>query len=306
MRLVTFSTNGQSERLGILSGTRVYDASAIPSLPADMLSFLALGEPAIDAARNSLEQIQRSALQGHALEQVKLSAPIPRPGKILCMAGNYTTHTSAGQWPAVDGARSLPQCFLKPSTSVLAPGGIIQLPWFSEQVDWELELAVVIGKTSKRVPPERVMEYVAGYTIFLDISARSFTFEKRPGDEEFWFLGKYMDTFGPMGPCLVLKDEIENPHNLRMTLKVNGDIKQDGNTSQMILKIPEIVSAISQLLTLEPGDLISTGTCGGVGYSTGTFLKPGDLITGEIELLGTISTSVKLDPSTLRTASDRP
>jgi 2-keto-4-pentenoate hydratase/2-oxohepta-3-ene-1,7-dioic acid hydratase in catechol pathway len=181
-----------------------------------------------------------------------------------------------------------------PSTCVIGPGETVAWPVYSEQIDYELELAVVIGRTAKRIRAQDAPDCIAGYTIANDVSARSVTFKKarqqRPWDEFYdWLNGKWADGFCPMGPCLVTKDEIPNVQNLKMALKVNDEVRQNANTSQMIYTVADIVSFLSHLMTLEPGDVICTGTPSGVGVATGNFLKAGDKIECSIEGLGVLT-----------------
>jgi 2-keto-4-pentenoate hydratase/2-oxohepta-3-ene-1,7-dioic acid hydratase in catechol pathway len=180
-----------------------------------------------------------------------------------------------------------------PATAVANPGDEIPWPVYSETIDYELELAVVIGRKVKTVIPDKAIEVIAGYTIVNDVSARTVTFKKdravRPWDEFYdWLNGKWADSFCPMGPYLLTADEIEDVQNLDMKLTVNGQVRQKANTSQMIHTVAQIVSFLSHLMTLEPGDIIATGTPSGVGLATGNYLKVGDRIEASIEKLGTL------------------
>jgi 2-keto-4-pentenoate hydratase/2-oxohepta-3-ene-1,7-dioic acid hydratase in catechol pathway len=184
-----------------------------------------------------------------------------------------------------------------PATAVAGPGEQIPWPAYSETIDYELELAVVMGRKAKAVPPDRAPEIVAGYTIANDVSARTVTFKKnrteRPWDEFYdWLNGKWADGFCPMGPYLLTADEIEDVQNLDMTLKVNDEVRQKANSSQMIHPVAEIVSFLSHLMTLEPGDVIATGTPSGVGFATGNYLQAGDKIEAAIEKLGTLTNTL--------------
>jgi len=184
---------------------------------------------------------------------------------------------------------------------VANPGDEIPWPAYSETIDYELELAVVIGRKVKAVPIDQALDVIAGYTMVNDISARTVTFKKsraeRPWDEFYdWLGGKWADGFCPIGPYLLTADEIEDVQNLGMELKVNGEVRQDANTSQMIHTVAQIVSFLSNLMTLEPGDIIATGTPSGVGFPTGNFLKAGDRIEASIEKLGTLANSLGPKP----------
>ncbi|MGA2916530.1 MAG: fumarylacetoacetate hydrolase family protein [Sedimentisphaerales bacterium] len=232
-----------------------------------------------------------------ALSTVELLAPITNPEKILALAGNYAKHIiEAGlKLGLTESPRktTVPRPFLKPNTVINHPNSVIPWPAYSKEIDYEIELAVVIGKTAKCVSPQKAKEIIGGFTIANDVSARSVTFkearEKRPWDEFYdWLNGKWADGFLPLGPCIVTADEIENPQNLQMTLKVNNQIRQNANTSDMIFNVYEIVSFLSYMMTLEPGDIIATGTPQGVAMATGNFLKAGDKIECEIEKIGTL------------------
>ena len=243
------------------------------------------------------------------LETVTLLAPLPRPGKLLALAGNYAEHIKEAslnrgfELGLSDSPRqtTTPRPFLMPSTVVSNPGDIIPWPAYSKEIDYELELAVVIGKAAKCVDSKDALDYVAGYTIANDVSARSVTFKEargpRPWDEFYdWLNGKWADGFCPLGPYLVTKDEIADVQNLKMTLKVNGQVRQDANTGQMIWTVADIVSFLSHLMTLEPGDIISTGTPSGVAMPTGNFLQAGDQIECTIENLGTLTNTLGEKP----------
>ncbi len=306
MKLVNFVAADQVQRLGIVQDSRVYDLATAwnhrgEAPPwSNMIEFLTAGESALEAAGELAERAEKESLPHYPLHDVVIKAPIPRPPRIWCLADNFRMSSAAQE--SADEIKPTPLIFIKPSTSVIDPGGTIFLPRISDQVDYEIELAAVIGRRGKYISVDRAMDYVVGYTMFNDISARSMTFagwRRRGADEDSidWMTGKWMDTFGPMGPYLVLKQAIPDPHALRMTLKVNGNLKQDGSTGQMINRIPELVSFISHMVALEPGDLISTGTCSGKGVETGVFLKPGDVMVGEIEGLGILQNTVVTEPN---------
>jgi 2-keto-4-pentenoate hydratase/2-oxohepta-3-ene-1,7-dioic acid hydratase in catechol pathway len=239
------------------------------------------------------------------LSSVELLAPIPDPGKILALAGNYAKHIiEAGLKLGLSASprkTTVPRPFLKPNTVINHPNSVISWPVYSKEIDYEIELAVVIGKTTKCVSPQKAKEHIAGYTIANDVSARSVTFkearEKRPWDEFYdWLNGKWADGFLPLGPCIVTAGEIDDPQNLKMTLKVNGQTRQNANTSDMIFNVYEIVSFLSFIMTLEPGDIIATGTPEGVAIATGNFLKAGDKIECTIEKIGTLTNTLGTEP----------
>jgi 2,4-diketo-3-deoxy-L-fuconate hydrolase len=211
---------------------------------------------------------------------VRLGAPICRPSKIVCVGMNYHAHA------AEQGAElpKEPVIFLKSTTSLVGPNDPVVIPRNAEKVDWEVELAIVIGRKATYVPKERALEFVAGYALHNDYSERSFQLER--GGQ--WVKGKSADTFAPLGPFLVTRDEIPNPGHLRMWLKVNGELRQDSTTADMIFDVPTLVSYISEFMTLLPGDVISTGTPAGValGMHPPFYLKPNDVVELGIDGLG--------------------
>jgi 2-keto-4-pentenoate hydratase/2-oxohepta-3-ene-1,7-dioic acid hydratase in catechol pathway len=307
MKLVTYQRDGEAS-CGLVTDRGIVD---IPSSwkradpPRSIQEILDRGAACLD----QLRQIARSATQATPMDRVRLLAPIPRPGKILALAGNYSEHIKEAslhrgfQVGLSEAPRqtTTPRPFLMPSTCVVGPDETVAWPISSEQIDYELELAVVIGRNAKCVTAQNAPDYIAGYTIANDVSARSVTFKKgrqqRPWDEFYdWLNGKWADGFCPMGPYLVTKDDIADVQNLKMILKVNGDIRQNANTGQMIYSVADIVSFLSHLMTLEPGDVICTGTPSGVGMATGNFLKAGDRIECNIEGLGTLTNMLGARP----------
>ena len=303
MKLVTY-THDNFISCGILVQDSIIDIPSNwqgPNPPRDVKEILEKGP----SSMAKLAEIAKTAKALTPLNAVKLLAPIPRPGKVLALAGNYTEHiVEAGlKLGLSDSPRrtTVPRPFLKPSTVVIGPDDQIPWPDCSEQIDYELELAVIIGQKAKRVSPVEALDFVAGYTIANDVSARSVTFAKnrakRPWDEFYdWLNGKWADGFLPLGPYLLTADEIKDVQNLNMSLTVNSQIRQKANTSQMIFPVAYIVSFLSHLMTLEPGDIIATGTPAGVAAATGNFLKEGDLITCTIEHLGSLSNTLSPKP----------
>jgi 2-keto-4-pentenoate hydratase/2-oxohepta-3-ene-1,7-dioic acid hydratase in catechol pathway len=285
MKLVTFSNNGAT-RLGALRSQngrqQVIDLNqANASVPADMIAFLEAGDSALQAAQKALDQ----AATEFDLSQVKLLAPIPRPGKIICIGLNYSDH-------AAETGQPIPQypiIFSKYSNTVIGPNEGIILPRVTEQVDYEAELGFVIGKRARYVSEGAAMGYVAGYLPINDVSARDYQMRTSQ-----WTMGKTFDTFAPMGPALVTADEIPDPHDLDIRLTINGEVLQDSNTCNLIFGIPQLVAALSEVMTLEPGDVVATGTPPGVGMARKPqrWLKPGDVVDIEIEGLGTLSNPV--------------
>ena len=220
-----------------------------------------------------------------ASEDAYWFAPVPRPGKLVCIGLNYRDHAEESGL-AVPKA---PVIFSKFSSCVIAPGEPIVIPPSSERVDYEAELAVVIGRRATRIKADRAYDYVLGYTALNDVTARDFQF----GDGQ-WQRGKSCDTFAPMGQTIVTTDEIPDPHALRISLTLNGAVMQDSNTSQLIFRIPELIEYITASTTLEPGDVIATGTPAGVGFARKppVFLKPGDQVEVMIEKIGGVGNPI--------------
>lgn len=212
-------------------------------------------------------------------------APVPRPGKIVCIGLNYHDHA---QEIGLAVPRT-PTIFSKFSSCVIAPGEPVVIPVSSAQVDYEAELAVVIGRRATRVDAGHAYDYVLGYTAFNDVTARDFQF----GDVQ-WQRGKSCDTFAPMGQTIVTADEIPDPHTLRITLELNGVVMQDSNTSELIFQVPQLIEFITSSITLEPGDVIATGTPPGVGYARKppVFLKPGDVMEVGIDRIGRLGNPI--------------
>lgn len=213
------------------------------------------------------------------LADAKLVAPIPRPPKIICIGLNYRDHAIESNMPIPE----TPTVFCKFPTAVLAPGAPIVLPKASTRPDYEAELAVVVGKGGRYIPETQWRDHVFGYTIFNDVSARDFQMATSQ-----WMIGKTFDTFAPFGPAIVTADEIEDPHNLAISLELSGDIMQQSNTSQLIFNVPQLIAYLSNVFTLEPGDIIATGTPPGVGFARKPprYLMPGDEVRVRIEGLG--------------------
>jgi 2-keto-4-pentenoate hydratase/2-oxohepta-3-ene-1,7-dioic acid hydratase in catechol pathway len=286
MRLVTFLAVDRP-RLGTLLDDAVLDLNAADSaLPADMLSLIRGGPSLLEQARRSVESATPTSRGARPLSEVKLLAPIPRPPKIVCIGVNYADH-------AAEAGRELPprpSVFLKAPSTVIGPDEAIVRPTTTERLDYEVELAVVIGKTAKRVSRDEALGHVAGYTILNDVSARDLQLAKDGGV----ILGKNFDTSAPMGPAVVLTDELPDPSNLSIRTWINGELRQDGNTHDLIFDVPAIISFLSQQLTLEPGDVIATGTPAGVGLGMNPqiWLQPGDQIRMEIQGIGVLENSV--------------
>lgn len=303
MKLITYSQD-ESIRPGVLIDSGIIDVISAwgdSDAPRSVKEILTRGQSCL----NKLAAIAESTKASISPDSVKLLAPIPRPGKILALAGNYAKHIiEAGlKLGLSDSPRftTVPRPFLMPPTVIAGPGDEIPWPVFSEAIDYEIELAIVIGKRAKCINAEEAHDYIAGYTIANDISARTVTFKKdraeRPWDEFYdWLNGKWGDGFCPMGPYILTADEIDDVQNLDLRLTVNGRERQNSNTSQMIHPVVEIVSFLSHLMTLEPGDIIATGTPSGVGMATGDYLEAGDRIEATIEDLGTLANTLGAKP----------
>jgi acylpyruvate hydrolase len=283
VRLVSFSRDGGTRVGAEICGagrTDILDLDrAEPSLPKDMIALLEAGDPAIALARDAVGRAdERHVVSG----PVSLLAPVPRPGKIICIGHNYHGHTGATP-------PSYPDVFAKFSNVVIGPGEPIVVPRQTEQVDYEAELGVVIGKRARHVSEDRALDHVAGYTTFNDVTARDY--QKRQSQ---WTIGKTFDTFGPMGPALVTTDEVGDVGALDVTLWVNGEERQHANTRDLIFSVPFLVSYLSDVMVLEPGDLIATGTPSGTGSSMRpqVFLRAGDEVTIRISKLGELTNPV--------------
>ena len=269
----------------------------------DMLTLLEAGAKGLTAARQALAAVEQKLAASPKpdgktslpLSKVRLQAPVPCPRKVLCLARNYQDHIEEfGHAKLQIQDKETPRIFMKPpSTTVIAPGAKILIPPIAHAVDWEVELAVVIGRRAKAVAADQALRYVAGYTIMNDVSERKLVIKQRtdsrPQDDWFdWLNGKWLDTFAPHGPWLVTRDEIPDPHTLDISTYVNGERKQHNNTGQMLYPVHKIIEYISAIVTLEPGDLISTGTVSGVGASSGTFMQPGDTVEIAISSIGVL------------------
>lgn len=238
------------------------------------------------------------------LQGARLRVPIPNPNKVILLAGNYAEHIREGGGRAVERQQTFPYFFWKPpSTTLTHPGDPIKIPAVSpDHIDWEVELGVVIGRRCRHVPEDRALRYVAGYTVCNDISDRQFRINpnrrERPKDSFFdWLHGKWHDTFLPMGPCIVSAASVRDPQNLQLRLKVNDQVMQNANTSAMIFPVAAIISILSSFVTLEPGDVISTGTPSGVGHARRppVYLRPGNVVEAEIEGIGKLRNPVEAE-----------
>ncbi|MFY7811458.1 MAG: fumarylacetoacetate hydrolase family protein [Flavobacterium sp.] len=300
MKLLTYKTQETEPRLGFIHNNQVIDmqdfgdVSNFP-LPNDMLELIDLGFEIISEINELIAETPENFFEeiSYNLDEVTILAPIVKPRKNIIGIGlNYTEHVAESA-RTLDTTGKLPQkpiIFSKPPTTVTATNTeIILNSNLTQQLDWEVELAVVIGKKGKYVPKENALDYVFGYTIINDISARDC---RREGQ---WIVSKGQDTFAPMGPYLVTKDEIENPHNLNLKLTLNGVEKQNSNTQFLLFNINDLINDLSTVFTLEPGDIIATGTPAGVGAGRNPqeWMKNGDEVICTIEKIGTITNTVK-------------
>ncbi|XP_069475205.1 oxaloacetate tautomerase fahd2, mitochondrial isoform X2 [Ambystoma mexicanum] len=287
MRLVQFqSPNSGGPRIGIeeKDGGDIIDLNAFDSsLPRNMRAFLEEGGTALEAAKRALDS--RQHIVSRSL--VHLLSPITGPDKVICVGMNYVDHCLE-QNVAIPKE---PIIFSKFPSSIVGPSDEIVLPKESQEVDWEVELAFVIGKKGKNIKEEHAMEHVAGFTVAHDVSDRDWQM-KRNGKQ--WLLGKTFDTFCPLGPALITRDALSDPHNLGIRCRVNGELVQNSNTNQMIFKTEALVSWVSRFVTLFPGDVFLTGTPPGVGVfrKPPVFLKAGDTVQCEIDQLGEICNKV--------------
>ncbi|XP_006059910.3 fumarylacetoacetate hydrolase domain-containing protein 2A isoform X1 [Bubalus bubalis] len=287
MRLVQFQApHLAGPHLGLESGNGrgVIDLNAFePTLPKTMVEFLEQGEATLSVVRRALA----TQLPVLPRSEVTFLAPVTRPDKVVCVGMNYADHCREQNVPVPKE----PIIFSKFASAIVGPYDNIILPPESQEVDWEVELAVVIGKRGKYIKATDAMAHVAGFTVAHDVSARDWQMG-RNGKQ--WLLGKTFDTFCPLGPALVTKDSVADPHNLKICCRVNGEVMQSSNTNQMVFKTEELIAWVSQFVTLYPGDIILTGTPPGVGVfrKPPVFLKKGDEVQCEIEELGVIINKV--------------
>jgi 2,4-diketo-3-deoxy-L-fuconate hydrolase len=272
VKLVSYSTEGGSCGVGYIE-----DGEVRPLGGANMLEY-------IEHGRSAERQPGGDVVP---LEEVRLHAPIARPAKIIAIGLNYEDH-------AAETGREIPEkpiVFAKYPNTIIGPGEVIRIPPITEQVDYEAELAVVIGRSAKNIPESEALEYIFGYMNGNDVSSRDLQFSE--GGQ--WTRSKSLDTFAPMGPFIATRDEVSDPQNLTIRCILNGDVVQDGTTSRMIFSVNELVSFLSRGITLVPGDVIFTGTPAGVGYvrEPKLFMKSGDEVTVEIEGLGALTNPVE-------------
>ncbi len=323
MRLVTYQHKGQS-RAGaqldeqVVDLNRAYHAAlqhsgnedelavADARVPIDMIGLLKGGDTSLRAAGQAIAFV-RSQLEGqesptinradainrvptqqgivYTIDRVSLLPPVLRPGKVICLGLNYRDHAAEAGMAVPE----YPVLFHKVAGSLVGHNQPIVIPRISSQIDYEGELAIIIGRRGKYIAEDEAYSYVAGYTVANDVSARDLQFRTSQ-----WTTGKMLDTFGPLGPALVTRDEVPDPHILFIKTTLNGHVLQDGNTADMIFRVPFIIKYISEIVTLEPGDVIMTGTPAGIGNTRRpqVFMKPGDTVTVEIGHLGKLTNPV--------------
>ncbi len=278
----------------ILLSTWLAPESAIPSMRALLQASEGNLAPVDDAVRNAPDDAYLE------LDNVKLGPVVPDPDKIICIGLNYKDHAEETKLPLPE----TPTVFAKYSNTLIGSGQAIVLPETSNRVDYEAELAFVIGRRAHHVTAEQAMNYVAGFAVFNDVSARDYQLRVTQ-----WTLGKTFDTFAPIGPALVTRDEVADPHQLSIRLWIGGDLLQSSNTSNLIFRVPELVSYLSTVMTLEPGDIIATGTPAGVGFTRNPprYLQHGETVRIEIEGLGVLENPVvKASEMPAEVASGRP
>lgn len=283
MRFVQFERGGE-RRVGveIRDGGDIVDLCAgDSSIPSDMRSFIEGGQKTLLAAKSVIDR------GGSVIprDSVKIVAPIYNPDKVLCVGMNYKDHCEEQNAPVPIE----PVIFNKFPSSIIGPTEDLQYPEETQKLDWEVELTIVIGKDAKRVQESDAMNYVFGYTVAHDVSARDWQLEPGKNGGQ-WLIGKAMDGFCPLGPAIVMKEDINDPHNLGLRCRVNGVTKQDSNTNQLVHKTAAMVSFISRFMTLRPGDVILTGTPPGVGVfrKPPEYLKKGDVVECEIDGIGKV------------------
>ena len=300
MRLVTYRARVSAPtRLGAIVDDLVIDLQRLghcagQAIPGDMLDFIDLGPNAVSVTAALLDRYrgQWPLDTSLPLANVRLLAPIQRPRKNIFGIGlNYAEHVeeSSRSLDTIDELPKQPVIFSKPPTTVIGPGEAIEHnEAITRQLDWEVELAVIMGRRASRMDEAQAMEYVFGYTIINDISARD---NRRAGQ---WIYSKGQDTYAPLGPVIVTADEVVEPHNLNLGLKVNGVEKQNSNTRHLLFRIPALIADISAAMTLEPGDIIATGTPSGVGAgrTPQEWLWPGDVVEAWVEGIGTLRNPV--------------
>ena len=291
--------NGAKPAAGLITEGRLYPLAALaaaagktlPHTTVDLFSDWARTEPVLAGLATSAAQ---SGVAHVDAASANLAAPLLYPGKVLCAGANYYDHMAEMGFPGVKKETQRLFFFFKPPrNAVVGPGATVVMPRGTKKYDWEIELAAVIGKTARYVTAERALDHVAGYTVSIDMSARDFNQAPDQFYKFDWVAGKATDTACPMGPWIVPAAAIGDPQNVALKLSVNGVVKQDSSTRQMIYSVAEQIARASELMTLDPGDVVLTGTPAGVGVPKGTFLGPGDKIDAEIAGIGKLSVEIR-------------
>lgn len=281
MKLVTFRS-GRGSHVGALVGDRVVDLTAA-GVADTMLDLILAGKAGLARAKRA---VREAGGRGKALGSVQLLAPIPRPGKVLCSGINYRSHAEENPKAVMP---TYPHFFAKVSTAIAGPEDEIEIPRATRQMDYEVEFAAVIGKRLSRPEEADVMPAIFGYTLLHDVSARDVQF----ADNQIT-TGKNFDRFAPIGPCIVTSDELTGPDKVRLWTRLNGKVMQDGSTADWLFSLPRLVGYLAGVMTLEPGDIVTTGTPAGVGYfrKPQIFLKPGDVVEIEAEGIGVLRNTI--------------
>ena len=295
MRFVRYLNSGV-ESYGILRDYEIIDLQTIAgasetTLPSTIEELIALGEEAKQTVEQLMLHLTKTEKRKATLKisDATFLAPVSSPPKIICLGLNYRDHAEEAEADIPDE----PIIFMKPRTAIIGPNELVIRPKFVKELDYEAELAIVIGKKGKNIPVSEAEKHVFGYTAFNDISAREIQFKDKQ-----WTRGKSFDTFAPIGPCITTTNQLGNPSNLNIRTRVNGELRQDSSTKNMVFNVYEVIQHISRVMTLEPCDIIATGTPAGVAVfmkPTPKFLSPGDLVEVEIENIGTLRNKVTED-----------
>jgi len=292
MKIVRFKKDGK-EHLGIMKDNQILSLTVLSpfikcSIPQTLEELISFSPTVINRIEEHLKNLGKDYKEAatYKVENVEILAPLTSPPKIICLGLNYYDHAAEQNAKIPDE----PIIFMKPRTAITGPNKPIVKPNIVKKLDYEAELAIVIGKKGKNIPVEKAKEHIFGYTILNDVSARDIQFKDRQ-----WTRGKSFDTFAPIGPCITTANQIVNPNNLRIRTWVNNELRQDSSTKNMVFNVYEIVHHLSKVMTLEPADIIATGTPAGVGVfmkPEPKFLKPSDKITIEIEGIGKLENFV--------------
>ncbi len=311
MRFITFARKNENHLGLLVDGEQIIDLAEVnrrylkggsPPYMASMQAFIEGGAKALSVAKKAVRYIEKQGPDGLKrlskvgvllkFDRTRILSPIPWPRKNVILLGiNYQEHIAEGARARAIELKipEAPVYFTKPATSVIGHLGKVVHHRATERLDYEIELAVVIGKKGRDIPKEKVYDFIFGYTICLDMTARDL--QRKHGQ---WFKGKSLDTYCPLGPWIIHKSALPDPHHLRLVCRVNGEVMQDGNTRDMIFDIPTMIGELSAGMTLEPGDIVSTGTPSGVGFARTPpfFLKPGDRVDAEVEGVGTLQVEI--------------